>query len=102
MEGLDLQLLLVKGPVSRSNGIDDLLVHGPQGIPLQRDDVLRWALRDHELPECLDSQTTATDAAHGRKARIIPAADVTFVDEPMELALREKGVDEVETTMITT
>ena len=100
MEGLDLQLLLVKGPVSRSNGIDDLLVQRPKSIPFQRDDILRRPLGNHVLSKSLDSKATAANTPYSGEARIVPTTDQALVHKPVQLALRKKGVDEVETAEI--
>ena len=59
---------------------------------------MRGALGKHELAQRLHCKTTAADAAYGGEAGVVPTAHETSVDEPMELALGEERIDEVETT----
>lgn len=112
-----LQVLLGDSPEPWCNGIDNLLVQCPQRIPLVRDNRLRRSLRQHKLTEGLDSETAAADAyttlsireheithrartPDGGEPRVIPTANQTLVNEPMQLALREQCVDEVETAEV--
>ena len=95
---MNLQILLGERPEAWRDWVNDLLVQSPEGVPLQRDDVLRRSLGNHELTESLNGQSATTDSAHGGEARVIPAPDKTLVDKPVKLALGQEGVNEVETT----
>ncbi len=54
-------ILLVYGPESRRNGIDNLLVLGPDRIPFKRYNGLRRPLGQHELCQGLDSHSPAAN-----------------------------------------
>lgn len=55
-----IHLVLRNGPVSRSNGIDNLLVNSPDTIPLELNGLLRSALTENVVLETLDSHTTGS------------------------------------------
>ncbi len=87
-----------ESPETRRNGVNDLLVKSPNRIPLERDDSLRRTLGKHVLAKCLYGEPPATDAAHGGEAGVVPSTDDAVVHEPMQFALGQKRVDEVQTT----
>ena len=69
------------------NGIDDLLVHGPNFVPLHEYNRSGRPLSQDELFEGLDGQATTNDATNGWETGIIPPFDVTAVDEPSQFSL---------------
>ena len=95
-DGEDVCVLLVDGGVARDFGVDDLLVDRPDLVHLHQVDRLRRALRGAELAHRLDGHAAAHHAAQRREARVVPAVDDLVVDEPLQLALREQHVREVQ------
>lgn len=65
-----------------------------------RHNSLTGPLRQHELLQRLNRHTSPSDPPNGRESRVVPSTYVALVDEPMQLAFREQGVDEVETTEV--
>ena len=49
-----------------------------------------------EVADAGGGEAAAAQRADGGHARVVPAADVAFLDEPLEEALGEDGVREVE------
>lgn len=108
----------MKGPEPRRDGIDDLLVQSPNRIPLERNDCLRRSLRQHELCQSFDGHSTTADAwkiyiegnvvvqvpvkrtSNGGETRVIPPANETLINKPVELTLGQKSVDEVQATEV--
>ena len=82
--------------VARHLRVDHLLVDRPDLVPGLVRDVLRRTLRQDVLLQSLDGQATAGDALDGRDTRVIPAVDVALVNEPLDLALGEHALLEVE------
>lgn len=65
-----------------------------------RHNSLTRPLRQHELLQRLNRHTSPSDPPNSRESRVVPSTYVALVDEPMQLAFREQGVDEVETTEV--
>ena len=68
--------------------IDDLLVHGPDLIPLHEDDRSGGALSQDELLESFDGEASPENSSNRRKTRIVPTVDAAAVNEPGQLAFR--------------
>ena len=96
-ENRHLLPILRYSPKTGSDRINDLLVQRPKRIPLERHDSLRRSLNQHELPECLYCQTAPANTAHSGKSGIIPATNSASVNEPVQLALRQQGINEIQT-----
>lgn len=65
-----------------------------------RHNSLTRPLRQHELLQRLNRHTSPSDTTDGREPRVVPSTYVALVDEPVQLAFREQGVDEVETAEV--
>ena len=92
---MSLHVCIRQRPETGSNRVNDLLVQSPERVPLERDDCLRRTLGKHVLAECLHGEPATTDTTHGGEPGVVPSADDAGVDEPMQLALGQKRVDEV-------
>ena len=80
----------------RTGWINQLLVHGPDLIPLLIGDVLAGSLANDELLESLNLEASSEDTLDRGHARVVPALHSLCVDKPGELALAEAGVDKVQ------
>lgn len=98
-DGLD-GILVGDGGKARRNGVNVLLVDGPQDGPLHVDNVLGRSLRVNELAESIDSHTVTKDTTDGREARILPSRDELLLDEPGELTLAHQGADKVDPSKV--
>jgi hypothetical protein len=68
--------------------IDDLLVHGPDLVPLHEDDGSGGTLSQDELLESFDGETSPENSSNRRKPGIVPTVDAAAVNEPGQLAFR--------------
>mmetsp|Transcript_1498 Transcript_1498/g.3347 ORF Transcript_1498/g.3347 Transcript_1498/m.3347 type:complete len:529 (+) Transcript_1498:630-2216(+) len=82
--------------VPADDGVVDLLVHGPDLVPLLEGGVPARALQQDELPQRLDGHAAPQQALHGGEARVRPAAHLTGVHKPLQLPLAHHRVHEVE------
>ena len=93
---LNLQSRLQQSSVAGGDGVDDLLVHGPDDGPVKVDDILGGALGQNELFQSLDGHSAPANSTNSREAGVIPATDNSLIYKPGQLPLTEKGLDEVE------
>lgn len=85
------------GRVAGGNGVDVLLVGGPERVPVKVHDVLGGSLLEDELTESGDGDTATADTTDGGHARVVPAPDEARIDDLGQLALGEERLHEVET-----
>lgn len=88
--------VLTDASISGSDGVDHILVHGPDLVPLLQVGVLGGSLLEHEVFEGFHSHTSSHDALDGGEARVVPPSDVALINEPSEFTLREHGGDQVQ------
>lgn len=84
----------VDGRVASGDGVDVLLVGGPEGGPVLKDDVLGRPLLEDEFAEGGDGDAATADATYSGHARVVPAVDETGIYDAGELALGHKRLDE--------
>mmetsp|Transcript_21777 Transcript_21777/g.64225 ORF Transcript_21777/g.64225 Transcript_21777/m.64225 type:complete len:351 (+) Transcript_21777:56-1108(+) len=84
------------GGVAWRRGVDDLAVLRPDLVPLHEVCVLRCALQQDEGAQALHRQAPPEDAAHRGHARVRPPVHAAHVDEPVELALAQQALLEVD------
>ena len=82
--------------ITWDDGIQNLLIHGPNLVPFHVYRVLGRALVKHEILEGFGSHTSAHDTLYSGEARIIPPINVIVLDEPAELALRKTCAQKVQ------
>mmetsp|Transcript_9933 Transcript_9933/g.18756 ORF Transcript_9933/g.18756 Transcript_9933/m.18756 type:complete len:299 (+) Transcript_9933:572-1468(+) len=84
------------GRVSPAHWIYDLLVHGPQLVPLLERNVPTRSLLKDEISKCLDSQASSQQTLHGGEPWIGPAADLPGVHKPLELSLTHHSIHQIQ------
>eukprot|EP00123_Amoebidium_parasiticum_P015371 comp22933_c0_seq1/m.36331 comp22933_c0_seq1/g.36331 ORF comp22933_c0_seq1/g.36331 comp22933_c0_seq1/m.36331 type:complete len:322 (+) comp22933_c0_seq1:2467-3432(+) len=91
---------LVERSEPLGNGVDDLLVDGPDLIPFHQVVASATALRQNKLLQTLNGQTMAQDTSDSREAWVIPPLDRSILHKPRQLSLAHERVCHVQTAVV--
>ncbi|KAH3670728.1 hypothetical protein OGAPHI_001243 [Ogataea philodendri] len=94
------KMVLGKSSVSWSNWINHLLVGRPNDVPVQVDNVLGWTLRDHKVPQSLNTHTSSSNTSDSWESWVVPVRNVLLVNKPLQLSLGKQGSDKVDSGKI--
>lgn len=94
------RLIFFESRVTRSDGVDDFLVERPDFVPFHLDDGAGRTLSDDELFQSLDSHAVTQHAADGRETRIVPAVDMTVLNEPCQFAFGQHRIDHIQSGVL--